>query len=302
MAVDTSRRLGTIVFSIHQPRHSIFKSLDTVLFLSAGQSIYLGSPVELVPYLASVGFVCEQHENPADFVLDILMRSNGRHSSALQQAFVRSSMHTNACEALRSAPTSSSSSSAVLVRPVSNGSSGFYYVAQRTLCNVIRNPALLASQIISVVIYGLFTALVFHQLDDTVEPGVFNRFGAIFFIISCQILSSLSALEVLISERVLFIHVRLVLELNVGRDTLVVFLGERQRLLSGVELLSRQADGRRASRSHRAVGRLRVDHLLRHGLAAVCRPLRRLSPGESDGETRRVGHVLFRGSEHGNVR
>ena len=85
--------------------------------------------------------------------------------------------------------------------------SEFYYVAQRTLCNVLRNPSLVTSQVISVIIYGLFTGLIFNKLERTIDPGVYNRFGAIFFIISCQVLGAMSALEPLIKERALFIHV-----------------------------------------------------------------------------------------------
>jgi hypothetical protein len=85
----------------------------------------------------------------------------------------------------------------------------FYYVTQRTFCNVLRNPALVQSQIISVIIYGLFTGLIFNKLETTVDPGVYNRFGAIFFIISCQVLGAMSALEPLIKERALFIHVKI---------------------------------------------------------------------------------------------
>lgn len=59
----------------------------------------------------------------------------------------------------------------------------------------------------SVILYGLFTGLIFHRLEKTIEPGIHNRFGAIFFIVSCQVLTSMSALETLIKERSLFIHV-----------------------------------------------------------------------------------------------
>lgn len=104
----------------------------------------------------------------------------------------------------------------------------FFYIAQRTLCNVVRNPALLTSQIISVIIYGLFTGLIFNKLEETVEPGIYNRFGAIFFIISCQVLGATSALEPLINERALFIHVKfsiyLYLDNNSFKLCLYIFL------------------------------------------------------------------------------
>ncbi|CAF4479642.1 unnamed protein product [Rotaria sp. Silwood2] len=66
----------------------------------------------------------------------------------------------------------------------------FYYVSKRKLCNVLRNPSLFASQIISFIIYGLFTGLIFNKLDRTVET----------------VLGAVNALEPLIKERAIFIH------------------------------------------------------------------------------------------------
>jgi ATP-binding cassette subfamily G (WHITE) protein 2 len=196
--------LGTIIFSIHQPRYSIFKLFDTVLFLSGGYNIYLGPPMEVLPYFSSNGFKCEEHENPADFILDILIESNNRSSNKLQNAYVHSKMHSNICKIIKN----ENKNNYLLEYDISSTFiSEFYYVTQRTLCNVLRNPALVASQIICVIIYGLFTGLIFNKLERTVDPGVYNRFGAIFFIISCQVLGSMTALEPLIKERALFIHV-----------------------------------------------------------------------------------------------
>ena len=83
----------------------------------------------------------------------------------------------------------------------------FLYLCQRTFYNILRNPSLFTFQILTVILYGIFTGLIFHQLDPKLDPGVQNRFGAIFFIISCQLLTSITALETLIKEKTLFIHV-----------------------------------------------------------------------------------------------
>ena len=195
----------TIIFSIHQPRYSIFKLFDTVLFLSAGHTVYLGPPTKILPYFVSNGFVCEEHDNPADFVLDILIESNNRGSNKLQTAYLRSEMHSNISQIIQK----ETEDHCLLEYDISPGYlREFYYVTQRTFSHVLRNPALVTSQIISVIIYGLFTGLIFHKLEKTVDPGVYNRFGAIFFIISCQVLTAMSALEPLIKERALFIHVK----------------------------------------------------------------------------------------------
>jgi hypothetical protein len=42
-----------------------------------------------------------------------------------------------------------------------------------------------------------------------VDPGVYNRFRALFFIISCQVFGAMNVLEPLTKERALFIHVKI---------------------------------------------------------------------------------------------
>ncbi|CAF3731010.1 unnamed protein product [Rotaria socialis] len=66
-----SRTGCTIVFSIHQPRYSIFKLFDTLFLLSAGRCTYHGRTGSVLNLFSSVGFSCEEHNNPADFLLDI---------------------------------------------------------------------------------------------------------------------------------------------------------------------------------------------------------------------------------------
>ena len=68
--------LGTIIFSIHQPRYSIFKLFDTFFIVAAGHCVYHGPANSVLPYFSSIGYTCEEHDNPADFLLDILIESN----------------------------------------------------------------------------------------------------------------------------------------------------------------------------------------------------------------------------------
>jgi ATP-binding cassette subfamily G (WHITE) protein 2 len=202
--------LGTVIFSIHQPRYSIFKLFDNVLFLSAGHIIYSGRPRDVLPYFASQGFQCEEHENPADFVLDVLIESNGRSSKLLQTAYGHSSMHSNIISLIDSITNDNeteevSSLNQIVLR---SRTSEFYYLAQRSFRNAIRNPAVAASQTIIAITLALLTGLLFNNLKVTIEPGVSNRLGAIFFLATHQIMTTASALEPLIKERALFSHVR----------------------------------------------------------------------------------------------
>jgi len=62
----------TIVFSIHQPRSSIFKLFDQLMLLCDGHVIYFGKASESLAYFDQLGYHCDPFTNPADFILDLL--------------------------------------------------------------------------------------------------------------------------------------------------------------------------------------------------------------------------------------
>jgi ATP-binding cassette subfamily G (WHITE) protein 2 len=97
-----------------------------------------------------------------------------------------------------------------------------YYVSIRTFRNTIRDPAMAASQIIVATLLALLTGLVFNKIQPIIETGVQNRLGAIFFIIINQIYSTATALEPLVQERALFIHVKIFLR-SKKQSFLIVF-------------------------------------------------------------------------------
>jgi ATP-binding cassette, subfamily G (WHITE), member 2 len=203
---------GTIVFSIHQPRYSIFKLFDTVLLMSKGRNVYHGSAVDMLPYFNAQGYQCELHDNPADFALDVLIDASRKPEvlQQLYQAHVNSEMHQH----VKSLSTEQLHSDRLelLRRRMQGGAARsfrteIFYVSQRTLRNAVRNPALFLSQIIVAIILGFLVGLVFYDMKKTTDPGIQNRLGAIFFMLVTQIFSTVTALEPLLQERALFIHV-----------------------------------------------------------------------------------------------
>ena len=83
-----------------------------------------------------------------------------------------------------------------------------YYVSIRTFLNTTRDPAMVTSQILVAAFLALLTGLVFNRIQPTFDKGVQNRLGVIFFIVINQIYSTTTALEPLVHERALFIHVK----------------------------------------------------------------------------------------------
>ncbi|CAH8533250.1 unnamed protein product [Schistosoma guineensis] len=75
-----AKRGRTIIFSIHQPKYSIYKLFDTLTLIYRGQIIYHGlAKKEPIRYFGRLGYVCENHNNPPDFFMDVI------HGECLRQ-------------------------------------------------------------------------------------------------------------------------------------------------------------------------------------------------------------------------
>ena len=54
-----AQQMRTIIFSIHQPRYTIFKLFDHVTLLSQGQLVYAGQRDRVLEYFDALGYTCE---------------------------------------------------------------------------------------------------------------------------------------------------------------------------------------------------------------------------------------------------
>jgi len=61
------------ICSIHQPRASIWKTLDSFILLAPrGKMIYMGKRTEAVTYFKKLGHACPPETNPAEFFIDLV--------------------------------------------------------------------------------------------------------------------------------------------------------------------------------------------------------------------------------------
>jgi ATP-binding cassette subfamily G (WHITE) protein 2 len=80
------------------------------------------------------------------------------------------------------------------------------YVAKRTILNVVRNPQTTVLQLMVMLIFGVVVGLIFLRIGDTFDAGIQNRIGVLFFVTVNQMFSNLSAVELFIKERTIFLH------------------------------------------------------------------------------------------------
>lgn len=183
-----------------------------------GKIIYHDSSKAILPYFKKQGFQREENDNPADFVLDVLIDIS-RMPQALQElheAYRQSPMRREANDLLKTYwANDNMNSSEHIQKDVIKRSRAreIIYVSWRTCQNAIRDPALFLSQVVVGILLGLMIGLVFYNLEREINKGVGNRLGAIFIIVVSHVVSSLTALQSLIEDRVLFIHVSFLLRL-----------------------------------------------------------------------------------------
>ncbi|XP_016049854.1 ATP-binding cassette sub-family G member 8 isoform X3 [Erinaceus europaeus] len=60
-----------VLLGLQQPRSDVFRLLDLVLLLAAGQPVYLGAAHHLAAYFSAAGHPCPRFCNPADFYVDL---------------------------------------------------------------------------------------------------------------------------------------------------------------------------------------------------------------------------------------
>ncbi|XP_043110801.1 broad substrate specificity ATP-binding cassette transporter ABCG2c isoform X2 [Puntigrus tetrazona] len=217
-----SKKGKTVIFSIHQPRYSIFSQFDHLTLINKGEIIYAGAASKAINYFEDLGYKCEPFNNPADFFLDV---TNGT---------IRPQIHNKKCSS--DEEVENENPLAVIYRKsshfldvkdrltqISDGldsevtkgdrvgyATPFYYqlmlVSGRTIRNILRNPQTSYAQLFINIFFGILVGLIYYQIPHTLPEALQNRTGAFFFLVINMVFGNLSAVELFISERVLFIH------------------------------------------------------------------------------------------------
>ncbi|KAF3687780.1 ATP-binding cassette sub-family G member 2 [Channa argus] len=226
----------TIIMSIHQPRYSIYRLFDTLTLLVSGKMVYHGPAPDALNYFANidycvvgVGYPCEPHNNPADFFLDVingdfnastkihssedldfeeLNNSRQRIEEHLVEEYRNSSYSSNARVELQRIAQDKELVSHSQSHIISYSSSFFHqlrWVLKRTFQNLMLNPQISVAQLVVNIFLALIVGAIFFGVKDD-QSGIQNRMGALFFIAINQCFSTVSAAELFIIERKLFVH------------------------------------------------------------------------------------------------
>ncbi|XP_068177969.1 broad substrate specificity ATP-binding cassette transporter ABCG2d [Antennarius striatus] len=219
----------TIIMSIHQPRYSIYRLFDSLTLLVNGRMVYHGPATNALDYFASNGYLCEPHNNPADFFLDIInghsistsktemqknldseevVSSKQSIEERLVEEYNNSSYYSHTRAELECIVKEKGCFSYSQSHTTTYNSSFFHqlrWVLKRTFQNEMLNPQTSVAQLgVNILLAVIVGAIYFGVKQD--QSGIQNRMGAFFFIITHQCFSTVSAAELFIIERSLFVH------------------------------------------------------------------------------------------------
>ncbi|EAR83932.3 ABC transporter family protein (macronuclear) [Tetrahymena thermophila SB210] len=186
----------TILFTIHQPSSDIYNSLDRILLLRNGMTVYQGDSREIVPYMQKCGLVLPEYCNPADFFMEIIANNKIKFESK-EEPFTLQSYQEYVQPQLDEEMRNLKSSK--LIIPESAYANDFFYetklIAQRSLKNFYRSPVLLKGKLFQLVVMWFATSSLWWRLGnnkpsnnniDDIQQWVMNVTGLLFFIgISC---------------------------------------------------------------------------------------------------------------------
>ncbi|XP_071360623.1 broad substrate specificity ATP-binding cassette transporter ABCG2b isoform X2 [Trachinotus anak] len=213
-----SRRGKTVIFSIHQPRYSIFKQFNHLTLMHKGEVVYAGAADHALEYFTDLGYQIESFNNPADFFMDV---TNGEAKSAFESVTAAECKNPLAtqyrqsqlCQKVLEELDHVNQSIAERVdgqEEAANYATSFLYqmrvVCGRTVLNTLRNPQTSYAQLALNIFFAVLVGLIYYQMPMTLPEALQNRSGAFFFLIINMVFGNLSAVELFINERAIFIH------------------------------------------------------------------------------------------------
>ncbi|XP_075058047.1 broad substrate specificity ATP-binding cassette transporter ABCG2 isoform X2 [Mixophyes fleayi] len=224
-----SRQGKTIIFSIHQPRYSIFRLFSSMTLLAGGRMLYHGPAEDALNYFTQLGYECESHNNPADFFLDVIngdstavalskleeldigeVNDGGSQTvvEKLASEFSNSIYYRETKAELEKLSNGDKVKTNFFSRQITYNTSFFHqlkWVSKRSIKNLLGNPQASIAQVMVSLILALIVGAIFFGVKQN-ENGIQNRVGSLFFITTNQCFGSVSAIELFIVEKKIFIH------------------------------------------------------------------------------------------------
>jgi len=164
---NLARAGNVVIFTIHQPSSSVFMSFDKLILLAEGRVMYQGPTADIPSYFDKAGYPLPLLENPADWVLKVAQRYT--YDELRNEGFFFPEDHRvfeEGSPALRMSyyiPSVDNRTVPLLTQ--------LYWLLERELVTVKRNPGPVLIDLVSHIIMGLITGISFFNIGTTFNPN-----------------------------------------------------------------------------------------------------------------------------------
>lgn len=213
-----------VLFSIHQPRSSIFRLFDSLLLLNGfGEQAYFGTSKDAMGFMESVGVVASEPDNPADFLLDAVsvVRAAENLSKEDFPFLPPPTQSQDIAAAFRSTQLASVTDDVEAIKKefeldsmLPEALSSPYYrpiwiqvwvVSSRALINKLRDPIATVVAISVALLFAVLVGSIYFRLG-TDYSGINDRMGVLFFLTMNTAFSNLSSLAMFLFDRSIYIR------------------------------------------------------------------------------------------------
>lgn len=189
---EISKAGKTIIFSIHQPRSSIFTLFDELILLSKGELAYFGPSSNVLEHFQKLGYYLPSNHSIPDFLIDLVEKLSKKNEKFVKNEEIEFEKFKDVNENYEYETSFFEQ---------------FYQLSKRNLKNFILNPFLFPGHVfISLLLSGLLSWVYFNMKNDFL--GLQNRIGYYTFLTITLSLASMTSLEIFILEKEIFIRER----------------------------------------------------------------------------------------------
>ncbi|GMF37149.1 unnamed protein product [Phytophthora fragariaefolia] len=214
----------TVICTIHQPSSLVYEMFTNVVILTAGQTVYFGPRVDMLPHFASLGYVCPEHEDPAEHYISVANTDFEGHGDIplLVSGYAASSIATQIQEAIQNDSTSLHTARTIECVP-NSPLRQLVVLLQRNSLDNIRNPGIFWVRLVMYTALSFMMGTMFLSSNKRITPHdvVYLLTYANCFLV----FMSIAVLPFFIEQRAVFLRERTNSNLNVLSYVVANFFG-----------------------------------------------------------------------------
>ncbi|ETO59497.1 hypothetical protein F444_22170 [Phytophthora nicotianae P1976] len=214
----------TVICTIHQPSSLVYDMFTNVVILSAGETVYFGPRLDMLPHFASLGYTCPEHEDPAEHYISIANTDFVGHGDipALVAGYAASSIASKIQDAITADSANVHDAKMIEVAP-NSPLRQLVVLLKRNLIDNLRNPGIFWVRLVMYTVLSFMMGTMFLSTNKLIvaHDVVYLLTYANCFLV----FMSIAVLPFFIEQRAVFLRERANSNLNVFSYVIANFLG-----------------------------------------------------------------------------